>query len=75
MTLLNLFFCQMFYYRKILYQEKKEDEEGNLRIDCDISTHSEGFFFQFKTETGICFLFFFIVSCLNIFCIVSLNFT
>ena len=46
MTLLNLFFCQMFYYRKILYQEKKEDEEGNLRIDCDISSHSEGFFFS-----------------------------
>ena len=49
----------MFYYRKILYQEKKEDEEGNLRIDCDKSSHPEGFFFQFKTETGICFLFFF----------------
>ena len=61
MTLLNLFFffCQMFYYRKILYQEKKEDEEGNLRIDCNKSSHLEGFFFQFKTETGICFLFFF----------------
>ena len=45
MTLHNLFFCQMFYYRKILYQEKKEDEEENLRIDCDISSHPEVFFF------------------------------
>lgn len=75
MTLHNLFFCQMFYYRKILYQEKKEDEEENLRIDCDISSHPEVFFFQFKTETGICFLFLLIFSCLHIFCIVSLNFT
>lgn len=50
MTLLNLFFCQMFYYRKILYQEKKEDEEGNLRIDCDISSHSEGFFFSLRQK-------------------------
>ena len=45
MTLLNLFFfCQMFCYRKIIYQEKKKDEEENLRIDCDMSSHPEGFF-------------------------------
>ena len=50
MTLHNLFFCQMFYYRKILYQEKKEDEEENLRIDCDISSHPEVFFFSLRQK-------------------------
>ena len=64
MTLLNLFFfCQMFYYRKILYQEKKEDEEGNLRIDCDKSSHPEGFFFSLrqKQESVSSFFFYFLL--------------
>ena len=46
MTLLNLFFLlpNVLLQKKYYIRRKKEDKEGNLRIDCDISSHSEGFF-------------------------------
>lgn len=75
MTLLNLFFfCQMFYYRKILYQEKKEDEEGNLRIDCDKSSHPEGFFFSLrqKQESVSSFFFYFLLPSYTLYYIPQL---
>lgn len=49
----------MFCYRKIIYQEKKEDEEANLRIDCDMSSHPEGFFFNLRQKQESVSSFFF----------------
>lgn len=75
-TLLNLFFLlpNVLLQKNIISGEKS----GRRRKSSHRLWYIEsprGFFFQFKTETRICFLFLLIFSCLHIFCIVSLNFT
>ena len=43
-------FAKRFITEKYYIRRKKVDEEGNLRIDCDISSHLEVFFFSLRQK-------------------------
>lgn len=65
MTLLNpfIFGPNVLLQKNTVSGEKKEAEEGNLRIDYDKSSHPEGFFFSLrqKQESVSSFFFFFLL--------------